>query len=147
MSFARLRETEEQRLSRFWSRVNKTNSCWLWTGDVDAYGYGRFPFKGTEDKAHRFAWKLLVGPIAKGLELHHDVCRNTLCVRPEHLKPISKPSHRALHCAEITHCPKGHAYTAENTRVKLRNGFPCRSCRECGRQQWRQWDKNRKAAA
>ena len=30
-----------------------------------------------------------------------------------------------------THCPRGHEYTPENTRLKNINGYMCRECRAC----------------
>ena len=29
-------------IERFWSKVHRTNSCWLWTGLVSKAGYGIF---------------------------------------------------------------------------------------------------------
>jgi hypothetical protein len=37
---------------------------------------------------HRFAYELLVGPIPAGLVLDH-LCRNRLCVNPNHLEPVT----------------------------------------------------------
>ena len=36
----------EELPEHFWDKVNKTDSCWLWTGKIDD-GYGRFNIKGT----------------------------------------------------------------------------------------------------
>lgn len=81
---------------RFWSKVNKTPTCWLWTGAraVNRKGaptYGNLVWRGRQTKAHRVAWELTHGPLpndtsvgARGtLVLHH--CDNPPCVRPEHL--------------------------------------------------------------
>lgn len=65
---------------RFWARVEKTETCWLWSGGRDPDGYGEF--NGT--RAHRASWELHNGPIPNGLwVLHH--CDNPPCVRPDHL--------------------------------------------------------------
>src|SRR6187399_713640 len=61
--------------NRFWSKVNKTAECWLWTGALDHYGYGAFHFDGNARRAHRLAYAWLVGPIPSGLTLDH-LCRN-----------------------------------------------------------------------
>ena len=41
---------------RFWTKVDKTGGCWLWTGGVQ-HGYGRFRVVscGRREYAHRYA--------------------------------------------------------------------------------------------
>ena len=73
---------------RFWFKVNKTDTCWLWTGALRGDGYGKFHVKRKWVYAHRFAYELLVGPIPDGLELDH-LCRIRNCVRPSHLEPVT----------------------------------------------------------
>lgn len=77
---------------RFWSKVAKTETCWLWTASLDGSGYGQF-FTRVEgqrksNRAHRLAYELVVGPIPEGLVLDH-LCRNPKCVNPEHLEPVT----------------------------------------------------------
>lgn len=53
---------------RFWSKVDKTGSCWLWLGAKDRKGYGQIwdlP-KGRHRKSHRIAWEMVNGPIPAG---------------------------------------------------------------------------------
>ena len=71
------------------TRVKKTKTCWLWTGDHTSYGYGVVA-SGTgatrkRTQAHRYVYKLLVGPIPKGKIVMHT-CDNPPCVNPKHLK-------------------------------------------------------------
>lgn len=74
---------------RFWPKVNKTETCWLWTGYVDNdKGYGRFAYPGGT-LAHRFAYELLVGPIPDGLQVDHK-CRVKSCVNPDHLQAVTQ---------------------------------------------------------
>lgn len=72
-------------VERFWDRVKKTESCWLWTGMVNRSGYGIFtPSKNYRRLAHRVVWVLTNGPIPDGLFVcHHCDVRN--CIRPDHL--------------------------------------------------------------
>jgi transcriptional regulator with XRE-family HTH domain len=44
----------------FWKHVKKVskNSCWLWKGAFDGYGYGKFTFQYKKYSAHRFSVKL-----------------------------------------------------------------------------------------
>lgn len=72
-------------LQRFWRRVEKSSGCWIWTGYVDYWGYGRFRgFDGKKILTHRFSWEIHNGPIPPGnLVLHR--CDVTRCVNPAHL--------------------------------------------------------------
>ncbi len=104
--------------SKFWSRVIKTKSCWKWIGSV-SNGYGYFCVNRKAFKAHRLAYLYKKGPIKKGLILDH-LCRNTVCVNPAHLEPVTIGENTkrgdtfiARNMAK-THCSKGHALTPDN---------------------------------
>jgi hypothetical protein len=61
-----------------------TTGCWLWTGYLNADGYGLFYFGSQQMKAPRAAWLLFRGEIPDGLSvLHH--CDTPACVNPAHL--------------------------------------------------------------
>lgn len=76
-------------IDRFWMKVQKGPGCWNWTGAKSA-GYGHFVegYKGKFHPAHRFSYESLVGPIPEGMQIDHR-CMNTLCVNPEHLRPVT----------------------------------------------------------
>lgn len=68
-----------------WSRVRKTDGCWLFTGAINTTGYGMVSLHGKKNQpAHRISWELVNGPIPKGLFALHK-CDTPRCVRPDHL--------------------------------------------------------------
>jgi len=73
---------------RFWSKVDKTDTCWLWVSALASGGYGQFSLGGRPQAAHRVAYELLVGPIPDGLSLDH-MCHERLCVNPDHLRAVT----------------------------------------------------------
>ena len=71
--------------ARFWSKVTKTSTCWLWTAHIfPVSGYGQFSVKRQCIGAHRFAWIDTYGPIPKGMCVLHK-CDVRHCVNPSHL--------------------------------------------------------------
>lgn len=71
---------------RFWSKVEKTDGCWLWTGVIDKYGYGAITVHNVSKKAHRIAWELTNGPIPPGLCVLHSCIASRSCVALKHLR-------------------------------------------------------------
>lgn len=69
---------------RFWQKVLKTNSCWLWTASLSRTGHGNFSTNGQIGRAHRFSYELHRGAVPDGLLVLHD-CGNAACVNPAHL--------------------------------------------------------------
>lgn len=122
------------------------SGCWIWTASTYSVGYGRFSIGGRWVIAHRWCYERLRGPVAGDRDLDH-LCRVRLCVNPWHLEPVTRRENLlrgetipALNAAK-THCPEGHAYTPENTR--LYRGM--RYCRECNRVRNRAYKRERSA--
>jgi hypothetical protein len=70
--------------------VNRTATCWLWTGRTDSDGYGKFWVRSTNSngrtiRAHRFIYEHTFGPIDNKLVVMHT-CDTPSCVRIDHLK-------------------------------------------------------------
>lgn len=84
---------------RFWSRVNKTETCWLWTAGKGGAGYGHIRIMDLTFSAHRVAYVWLVGEIPRGKFLIHS-CENTSCVRPDHMYVSGFPTIAVSHVGE-----------------------------------------------
>lgn len=78
---------------RFWAQVEKTQTCWNWTGTVNVrIGYGYYGNR----RAHRMAYTWPVGPIPEGLHIDHT-CFNRICVNPDHLRAVTQKQNNENH--------------------------------------------------
>lgn len=73
---------------RFWAKVNKTATCWLWTATKLPAGYGQCRWNGGMRTAHRVSYEVAYGPIPTGLVLDHT-CYDRACVNPLHLRAVT----------------------------------------------------------
>ena len=130
---SRLQSMEE----RFWQRVLKTETCWIWQGAVGTRGYGFLAglYEGQYKTflVHRYAYMLHVGAIADDLTIDH-LCRNRRCVNPEHLEVVSRWENVRRgetitgNNSRKTHCKYGHVFDSENTYVNSTGGRHCKAC-------------------
>ncbi|WP_369830186.1 HNH endonuclease [Mycobacterium sp. E1747] len=106
------------------------NGCWRWTGPLAPNGYGgtiRAWRKGW--LPHRLAFTVMVGEIVDANQIDH-LCRVRNCINPVHLEQVTQAENLRRQGAAVTHCPRGHEYTAANTYRSTDN---LRRCRECAR--------------
>lgn len=127
-------------LIRFWSKVIKSNYCWLWIGARTTKGYGHLRIGKKMYYPHRLSFFIKYGDIDPNLTLDH-LCRNPICVNPEHLEEVNikentlRGNAPSTKNSRKTHCPKGHRYD----RIYSDNR---RFCSICKRQTQKQWEKN-----
>jgi hypothetical protein len=69
---------------RFWEKVDRSESCWMWRGSIASNGYGSFRGRTGTETAHTVSWRLHHGEIPNGLFVLHK-CDVRPCVNPDHL--------------------------------------------------------------
>ncbi len=143
--FKKYGSTEDRRVptkERFWSKVDASGVCWEWAASNDGKGYGQFyAGPGKVVRAHRWAYIDLCGSIPDDLTLDH-LCRNTLCVNPDHLEPVTSAENKRrggskTHNKAKTHCPQDHPYSGYNLLVGADGWRECRICRNDRRRKYR----------
>lgn len=125
---------------RFWSKVDKSGDCWVWTSSLDQHGYGTFYLDRASRMAHRLSYEDAVGPIPKGLVLDH-LCRNRACVNPTHLEVVTHRTNilRGVGTSAVNArkalCAKGHPLDVHRSNPDWRQ---CKTCdREYERERYR----------
>jgi len=138
-------------LERLLGRLNKNGPipehrpelgpCWVWIGPLNENGYANLRDDDWRTvKAHRISFREHKGEIPEGYEIDH-LCRNRACSNPDHLEAVThmenvqRSTIRQYH-ASITHCPRGHEYTKENTKLDKRGPYLLRGCLACKRQRY-----------
>jgi hypothetical protein len=68
--------------------IDAVTGCWVWQRSLTPQGYGQLWVDNKHWIAHRYFYTLHRGAIPDGRPLDH-LCRNRVCVNPEHLEPVT----------------------------------------------------------
>ena len=121
-------------LHRFWSKVDMSGDCWLWTAQTNRQGYGRFSVeeggKWRVYQAHRVS-AVLHGSLVGPMDLIMHSCDTPSCVNPKHLSVGTEATNRA-DCVEKRRQARGVAVggakldesTVREIRTLLAAGAP-----------------------
>jgi len=82
-------EYSDKEIARFWSKVDKSGECWIWTASLGGSGYGQIGFlrdgRTRNIRSNRMAYEIGIGPIPDGMLVDHT-CFVKRCCNPEHLR-------------------------------------------------------------
>lgn len=77
--------TDPSFLRRFWSHIDQSGACWIWTAGKSKAGYGQIGYgRRLVLYAHRVSFELHNGPITGKSVIRHS-CDTPACVNPGHL--------------------------------------------------------------
>ena len=117
--------------------IGPPGKCWLWLGNANKKGYGKFYYKGRKVYAHRFSWAIVNGEPSDGLVSDH-LCRNHSCVNPDHIEMVSQsvnvlrgnsPIVSSTRNRNGDHCRNGHLLSTAGTVYRgPKYGHCCRQC-------------------
>ena len=120
---------------RFWSKVNVTTGCWLWTGAKTYRGQGQFFINGKTRLATHVCWEFYYSPVKNGLLLCHK-CDIPQCVNTDHLF-VGTQSDNMLDCSRKGRlknqnigkkiCIRGHELSGDN----LIKNYINKNCKKC----------------
>lgn len=109
-----------------------SSGCWVWQKAKDRQGYGFIKVNGFQWRAHRLSYHLCIGSIPEGMTIDH-LCRNSSCVRPDHLEAVSNKENVlrgvgiSANNARKTHCKRGHLLSPDNL-IKHSRQRVCKAC-------------------
>ncbi len=132
----KLKPLSDGEFNRFDKKIARGKSCWNWIGATQSRGYGHMILRGKTKLAHRISYEHYVGKIPEGLTIDH-ICRNTLCVNPEHLQPKTQKDNNlcgisptAINGRKKT-CVNGHELSGKNIKVQVKKDGTRRRCLLC----------------
>lgn len=118
-------------MDRIIAKVNKTDTCWLWTGSTrNPNGYGAVKIDGKVVSVHRLFYSKYKGHIPEKMLVSHT-CDNKLCVNPDHLILITAKENynKGLEKGTIKYQKNEHLKKHPSLSA-YRNGCRCDGCKQ-----------------
>jgi hypothetical protein len=124
---------------RFWSKIEKTDTCWNWLASTTDGGYGQGYFEGSVAPAHRIVWNLETGS-DPGLFLMENKCGKRSCVNPKHweisLRRRSAPGEIRVSAFSCT------TQGCDRPAYSMTKPGPCEPCRQRAKRERRRKRNN-----
>jgi hypothetical protein len=115
------------------SILDPMSGCLLWTGCLNASGYGTIGIEGKSKLAHVVAFRTSGGTIPDGYQIDH-LCRTRACIDPAHMEPVTPRENwrrgqsvgaRAIRTGG---CGRGHLFDEGNTYIEKGGSRKCITC-------------------
>lgn len=110
-------ELTEQEKERFWSKVQKSEGCWICSANPSGI-YARIQINGRMWCAHVISYILANGGLEEGKKVCH-ICDTPRCVRPDHLEAKTHAENMRDMVSRNRHRPR---FGLDNNLGKLSDG-------------------------
>lgn len=131
LTLRKSKRKQQEWLDKFLANIDADleTGCWMWTGPTNPDGYGLHQADGTW-LAHRYSFVWFHRGHARNRVLDH-LCNRALCVRPDHLQPITNTENSRLRYSRELIADKNFFLAANGSPVYPRavkwaqeNGLP-----------------------
>lgn len=124
----------EIKLAQIMAKTREEGKCLIYTGHLAKKGYPEIVWRGRQWRGNRLVYLLIHGSLPVGQLICHT-CDVRSCINPDHLyagTPAQNSGDLVVrgrhHKKRTTHCPYGHEYTKENTKIRKGKWRSCKAC-------------------